>query len=88
MTSRSDVLLTAERLVNGDRDQTHGSPLVTFGRIAALWSAYLGVTVAPTDVSALMILFKMARQQANPGYADNWIDAAGYAACGAELSDA
>lgn len=88
MTPRSEVLATAERLVNGDRDQTHGAPAHTFGRIADLWSVYLGVTVTPADVCALMILFKTGRIMANKQHADSWIDVAGYAACGAEVAGA
>lgn len=86
MTSRSEVLATAERLVNGDRDQAHGQPCNTFKTIAEFWSTYLGVTVTPANVAAMMILFKMARQAANPGNAENYVDAAGYAACGAEVA--
>jgi hypothetical protein len=88
MTSRSDVLSTAERLVNGDRDQTHGSPALTFGRIAALWSAHLGVTITPAQVAQMMILFKVARLGGNPAHMDSWVDVCGYAACGGELSNA
>lgn len=39
--NRSDVLTTAERLVNGDRDQAHGQPADTFGVIADFWTVYL-----------------------------------------------
>lgn len=86
--SRSEVLSTAERLVNGDRDQAHGQPAVTFQRIADLWSAHLGITITSDMVAQLMILFKVARLGVNPGHADSWIDAAGYAACGAEVASA
>lgn len=86
--NRSDVLTTAERLVNGDRDQAHGQPAVTFQRIADLWSAHLDITVTPAQVAQLMILFKVARLSANPMNADSWIDVAGYAACGAEVAGA
>jgi hypothetical protein len=88
MTSRSEVLSTAERLVNGDRDQAHGQPAITFGRIADLWSAHLGVTITPGDVAVMMVLFKAARLAANKQRLDTWIDVAGYAACGAEVSEA
>ena len=85
MISRSEVLATAERMVNGDRDQQYGEPLVVFQRIADLWSAHLGITITPAQVAKMMILFKVARLSANPMHADSWIDAAGYAACGAEV---
>jgi hypothetical protein len=34
-----------------------------------------------------MALLKLARVRVNPGHVDNWLDLAGYAACGAELND-
>lgn len=86
MISRSEVLTTAERLVNGDRDQAHGQPAHTFQRIADIWSVYLGCTITPTDVASLMVLFKLARVSVNPAHADSWIDIAGYAACGCEIA--
>lgn len=88
MISRSEVLAIAGRYVNGERDQTHGNPAITFDRIAGLWSVYLGVTVTPADVCAMMILFKTGRIMGNKQHVDSWIDVAGYAACGAEVADA
>lgn len=84
--NRGEVLETALRLVNGDRDQAHGSPCVTFGRIADLWSVHLGVTITPAQVAQMMVLFKVARLAGNPYHTDSWTDIAGYAACGAEVA--
>ena len=62
--------------------------------IAALWEPYLrgkcttpglGVHVDAVDVAAMMCLFKIARIATDHGKADNWVDLAGYAACGGEL---
>lgn len=86
MKSRSDVLATAEKLVNGDRDQAHGQPAVTFKRIADIWSAHLGITITPAQVAQMMVLFKVARLGANPVHVDSWVDIAGYAACGCEVA--
>lgn len=86
--NRSEVLTFAEAAVNGGRDQQYGEPAVVFQRIADLWSVHLGITVTPTNVAELMILFKVARISANPQHADSWIDVAGYAACGAEVAGA
>lgn len=41
--------------------------------------------IGPEDVAAMMCLFKLARIATGHGKADNWIDLAGYAACGGEL---
>jgi hypothetical protein len=84
--NRAEVLDTAREYVTRDRAATHGGAENTFGRIAALWSADLGITITGTDVARLMVLFKMARAYGNPTHSDNWIDAAGYAAIAGELS--
>ena len=41
--------------------------------------------LTPHDVAAMMILLKIARVAGGHGKSDNWIDIAGYAACGGEL---
>ena len=91
--TRSDVLTTAERLVNGDRDQAHGQPAHTFGVIADFWTVYLSTKLGvdfvlyPHDVAAMMILMKTGRIVANHRHIDSWVDVAGYAACGAEVAE-
>ena len=83
-TARQQVLSIAEDLVMGDRNRDYSDPRENFGQTADLWAAYLGVAVKPHDVAVLMILAKVARLSTSPGKQDNWIDIAGYAACGAE----
>lgn len=80
--ARSDVLLTAESLVNGDRNVDYGDPKQDFRRTAAMWSAYLGKNVAHYDVAAMMAMLKISRIRWSPGKRDSWVDLAGYAACG------
>ena len=84
--SRSDILATATDYITRDRAAAHGRAEDTFDRIAALWSADLGIPLTGTDVARLMVLLKVARAKGNPGHADNWVDAAGYAALGGELA--
>lgn len=38
-------------------------------------------------IALMMILFKVARNIANFRKTDNWVDIAGYAACGGEISE-
>lgn len=95
--TRSSILDDAKKCVCGDRDQQYGSPENSFNAIASMWTDYLyakGLFVpekavykclAPEDVAAMMVLFKMARVATGQNKADNWIDAAGYAACGGEI---
>lgn len=85
-TARVAILDAARAAVTVDRAATHGAAEHTFGRIAAIWSALLGVEITPAQVSILLIHLKTARAWGNPGHADNWVDIAGYAACGGELS--
>lgn len=94
---RTEVLQTAEKTVNGNRDQDYGSPENNFETIGILWSAYLRSAksdinlavngIVPKDVAAMLGLLKIARIASGREKADNWVDLAGYAACGGELED-
>lgn len=86
MSHRRQCLETAETLVCNDRNASYGDPLQDFRRIATMWSQLLGVEVKPHQVSACMIALKLSRICHSPAHADNWFDAAGYAACGYECS--
>ena len=87
--TRKDILEAAYSCVNGDRDMQYGSPEDNFKLIAELWATYLKDRLhepglAARDVAAMMALFKIARIK-NGTKSDNWIDLAGYAACGGEI---
>lgn len=91
--NRSELLQKAAAVVCDDRQKTHGDPRASFTMIAELWQTYLqarlpgaDVVILPADVAALMALLKIARAAANPQHDDNWVDLAGYAACGAEMA--
>lgn len=88
--TRSEILTSAETIVNGEREQQYGSPENNFKTIAELWTAYLNadekfITLSSKDVAAMMILLKVARIGSGQYKDDNWIDICGYAACGGEL---
>ena len=83
-TVRETVLRCAKRAVCGDRDKQYGSPEDSFKEIARLWSAYLNRPLLTSDVANMMILFKVGRNITGVAKLDNWVDIAGYAACGAE----
>jgi hypothetical protein len=85
--TRGAILEAARQAVTVDRAATHGRPEDTFGHIARVWSARLGVAVTPAQVCILLADLKCARAWANPAHMDNWIDLAGYAACGGELAE-
>ena len=85
-TTREEVLQTAESLVMGDRNKDYSDPRENFAQTAELWSSYKGIDFTAHDVAVMMILVKVARLSTSPHKLDNWIDVAGYAACGAEVS--
>lgn len=84
---RQDILDTAKHIITLDRAATHGGAEDSFGTIAQMWSAYLGGDITEHDVCAMMMLLKVARIKGNPKHLDSWLDAAGYAAIGGEISE-
>ena len=86
MSTRAAILDAACAAVTVDRAATHGAAEDTFAHIAAVWSARLGVALTPAQVCILLADLKLARAWGNPLHADNWVDCAGYAACGAEVA--
>jgi len=87
---RKDVLGTADKLVNGDRNNQYGDPRQDFQRTAALWTALLGDQLTrPLEdwqVAQFMAALKLSRISWTPAKEDSWVDLAGYAACGAECA--
>ena len=83
---RSDVLYTADSLINGDRQNDYGEAHESFEAIASMWGAYLGTHIEGRDVCHMMALLKLARLRNGP-HDDSSVDACGYLALGAELSD-
>lgn len=84
--NRSETLGAALACVTKDRANTYGSAEDNFARIAAYWGIHLGVEINATDVAVMLSLVKVARLKTSPGHADNWVDLAGYAACGSEIA--
>lgn len=86
MTTRKEILKQATDAVYTDREGQYGSPEDNFRRIADLWTAYWGgYPFEPKDVAMMMSLLKIARIATGKHKDDNYIDLAGYAACGGEL---
>lgn len=75
------------------RHEHYGTPKQNFEAIANRWNAHLenvgevgNLTAA--DVALMLADVKMARLENDPTHLDSWADLAGYAACGAEVSEA
>lgn len=92
---RIDVLKGAEKRLTGDRPESYGPPEDSLPIIAKYWSLYLqnaivgfnDIAVSPLDAANMMVLLKIARQQAQTKIIpDNYIDMAGYSALAGEIA--
>lgn len=84
---RKQILENAIRTVCQDRSDKYGQIEDNFGLIADIWSSYLGASVTAVDVAMMMGMLKMARIKTGKYTQDNFVDLAGYAACGAEAAE-
>lgn len=90
---REQLLEAAKQTVCHDRNDQYGKPEDNFYSISQMWTQYISAKLGPilefdpSDVANMMILVKVARQAATPKD-DNYVDIAGYAACGSEVADA
>lgn len=91
---RAEILKTAESLINGPRKSDYGDLRNNFLACAELWNAWIAartgteIHLTPEDVAVMNMMIKMARLSNNISYADGWVDIAGYAALGGEISGA
>lgn len=83
--NRKEILETADKCVNGHREEDYGSPEDNFSTISKLWSAYKGVEFNSVDVALMLALLKIARARSGKGTDDCFVDLAGYAACAGEI---
>lgn len=80
-----NILEMAQKIVDGDREQTYGDPAKNMRNIAALWTAWLrargwnydGQLMVP-DIACMMTLMKLARLANHPTHLDSQVDIAGY----------
>ena len=95
VTKRS-VLESAIEAVSGERALNYGAPEANFERIAERWNVHLRnkfgpqavtqIVLSASDVAMMMIDMKLARLENKDGHLDSWVDIAGYAACGGEIT--
>lgn len=92
LAPRLRALQDAGELIDGDRNVSYGTPMQNFSNIAAFWSVQFGQLLRPgarftsAHIAQANALQKLARMIAQPK-GDNWIDLAGYAACGFECDE-
>ncbi len=85
---REECLDTAKKLITGDRQDAYGPPSESFGDMAKVLNA-LGVgdgELTGTDVVIFNIVQKLRRLSVTPNHTDSWVDLAGYAALGFEIT--
>jgi len=87
LATRGNLLDIAKAYITKDRQSDHGDAEDNFTRIAQYWSVHLGTPVKAHDVAVMMALLKVARIKQNPNHIDNWVDGAGYFACGGEIAN-
>lgn len=90
--SGPDVAAEAKALVEGDRQEKYGHPILNFGRIADFWTTWLADKLSPgeridvRDVGPMMTLLKLAREM-HEHQTDNIIDGCGYLQCHEMIHD-
>ena len=82
--NRPEILAAAEACVTRDREATHGAPEESFTKLAKVWSAMVGVEITAGQACLMLAQLKVVRAWGNPKHVDNWVDGAGYFACGGE----
>jgi hypothetical protein len=85
---RERLLDDAKSTIATARAEDYGPPKDSFGSIARLWTEYLGTEIDEADVAIMMVLMKTSRLKTggNKKHRDSWLDIAGYAGCGFEVS--
>lgn len=84
---RTQILRTANKLINGDRQASYGDATKSFERLGRLWSEVIGVTVTAEQVALCLVQLKVSRLIVSSDHADSWVDLCGYGALGGEIAD-
>lgn len=91
---RSKIIDDVKAAVCRDRQNAYSDAEDNFRDIADYWNLWArgrgllkdGASFSAIDVAQMSAFIKVARAQANPLYADNWVDQAGYAVCGGGIA--
>ena len=84
--NRAYFLEKAGELISGQRASDYGDARLNHQRIADIWGVILGQEITPEQVCACMIGLQLARLTNDMKQDDTWVDIAGYAALGGEIS--
>lgn len=84
--TRDGILDTAKSHISGDREKEYGSPYLNLNCANEFINTYLKYNgTKPLDVCIIMTLVKLARIATGQHKDDNYVDACGYLALGAEM---
>lgn len=78
-----------DKQIKEDRAKSYGSPSESFGRIAELWSSYLGYYIVAEEVAVMMSLLKISRMVTAKGdtLKDSYQDARIYLELAEEITN-
>jgi len=83
---RVALIEEALSLITKDRHESYGEASEHFDQIARLWTILMRRKVTPSEVILCLVAMKVARLSGKLDHMDSWVDLAGYAALGGELS--
>jgi len=86
--NRKDTLETALDIIQGDRHNEYGPAQDHFKEAAIVWSLILKKEVTSAQVILCLAALKLVRLSTKNNHQDSWVDLAGYAALGNEVSSA
>lgn len=90
--NRSDILLEAESLVNGQRAKDYGDAFDNHQRIADGWNIIIREAllihgeITPQHVALMMDWLKTSRLLNTMDHKDSWVDKAAYSSLGGEFA--
>ena len=84
--NRKDTLETALDIIQGDRHNEYGPAQDHFKEAASVWSLIMKKEVTPAQVILCLAALKLVRLSTKNDHQDSWVDLAGYAALGNEVS--
>ena len=90
---RKEILDEVEKCLCRDRNSSYGDAEDNFEHIRELWGWWLyrrglledADELTKLDVAQMSAMIKIARKVKDIKYLDNWVDDAGYSACGGGL---
>jgi hypothetical protein len=84
--TREDTLEKALDIIQGDRHNEYGPAQDHFREAAVVWSLVLKKEVTAAQVILCLAALKLIRLSTKNNHKDSWVDLAGYAALGNEVS--